>query len=113
MENGLENTFPALFASLIQNRFDIYSCGQDHAGGYEVIQVKHLLRDVTREDTKFKYSDEQRDNLKGRRNLRHLCEESLERSQEKRRKGSFNEEHRKAERNRARDKTHLQVLAFR
>ena len=24
-----------------QSRFDIYSCGQDHIGGYAVIQVKH------------------------------------------------------------------------
>ena len=42
---------------------------------------------------------------KRRRNLRNLSEESLERNLGRRKRENFNEEHRKAEKNRARDKT--------
>ena len=43
LKNGLERKlFSCIFsAELIENRFDIYSCGQDHSGGYAVIEVKH------------------------------------------------------------------------
>ena len=59
---------------------------------------------------KLSISDEQRDNEqerareKRRRNLRNSSEEILERSQGMRRRENFNENQRKAERNRARDK---------
>ena len=36
MENGLENIFLQFSPVLIQSRFYIYSCGQDHTGGHAV-----------------------------------------------------------------------------
>ena len=56
-------------------------------------------------------SDEQRDKEqersleKRRRNLRNLSEDIFERSRGRRRRDNFDENHHKAERNRARDKT--------
>ena len=70
-------------------------------------------------------SDEQRDNeqesrrkakeheTRGTKILRNLREESLEGRQGRRRTENFNENHRKAERNSARQNTYLQWLACR
>ena len=51
------------------------------------------------------FSDEQWDREKRLRNLTNLTEEILERSRGRRRRENFNDNQRKAERNRARDKT--------
>ena len=51
--------------------------------------------------------EQERAREKRRRNLRILCEESLDRSQRRRRRKNFNEKHCEAERNRVRDKTLL------